>query len=389
MFESIIKKNLLKKLNKIEYGSITIVFPNNEMQKFTGLNTGLNTDIKIYKWQVIFNLITKGDVGFAEDYSNKNWETSNLENLLSFALQNEKIFNSYSYGGFVFKQLSKLYYFTQRNSLNGSKKNIEFHYDLGNEFYKLWLDKSMTYSSAIFKDKEDLETAQYNKYKRLIEKIEQTNANILEIGCGWGGFAELSGNYGHKLKGITLSKEQYNYAKTRTSQLNEINIALEDYRHQTGQYDAIVSIEMLEAVGEKYWGTFFEKSSSLIKADGKILLQTITIDDKLFNNYRKSADMIRTYIFPGGMLPCEKILNNLIEKNNLIVRDIYRFGNDYAQTLRIWLKNFDDAYAKIKEQGFSDKFIRIWRFYLAICISGFESGRINVIQLELSKKLNK
>lgn len=384
MFESIIKKKLLKKLKHIERGSISIKFPDNTSQKFSGANPGIDADITLHDWRVIAQLINKGDVGFAEDYRDGFWNTSNLENILIFALQNETVFETYAHGRFIFKRLSRLLYLTKRNSLNGSKKNIETHYDLGNNFYKLWLDPTMTYSSAIFDDGSSLEKAQHNKYIRLINKIKIARAKILEVGCGWGGFAELAGRSGHYVKGITLSNEQYEYAKNRTADL-DIDICLEDYRHQTGQYDIIVSIEMFEAVGEKYWDGYFTKLASLIKDNGKILLQIITIDDNVFDNYRKGADMIRTFIFPGGILPCERELKKIIEKNNLVINEIYRFGSDYAKTTRLWLEQFNRSYHDIKILNFDDKFIQIWRFYLALCSAGFEFGRINVIQLELSK----
>lgn len=384
MFESIIRRNLLKKLEHIEYGEITISFPDGEVRKFSGTKSGYSADIDFDDWRVVAQLMNKGDVGFAEDYRDGYWQTSNLEYLLSFALQNEKIFNAYGHGKFLFKQLSKLLYLTKRNSLKGSKKNIAAHYDLGNEFYQLWLDKTMTYSAAIFDGDISLEHAQCNKYNRLLNRITHPHARILEVGCGWGGFAELAGMRGHYVKGITLSNEQHDYAQKRTAHL-DVDICLEDYRHQTGQYDVIVSIEMFEAVGEKYWNTYFTKLASLIKDDGKILLQIITIEDDLFDNYRKSADMIRTFIFPGGMLPCERELHKIIRKSNLQVDDTYRFGKDYAKTLRIWLDEFDNSRDKIKHIGFDDRFIRLWRFYLAVCSAGFECERINVIQLELSK----
>jgi cyclopropane-fatty-acyl-phospholipid synthase len=243
----------------------------------------------------------------------------------------------------------------------------------------------MTYSSAIFNHtNESLESAQCNKYNRLLDKINKSRANILEVGCGWGGFAELAGLRGHKVKGITLSNEQHGYARERTKHL-DVDIVLEDYRHQHGKYDVIVSIEMLEAVGEKYWNTYFNKLSQLINDDGQIFIQVITIDDNVFDSYRKSADMIRTFIFPGGMLPSECVLQKVATANNLQITDIYRFGKDYAKTLRIWLDVFDSRYAEIKELGFDDEFIRIWRFYLTLCSAGFDHGRINVVQLELSK----
>lgn len=385
MFERIIKKQLFNKLAHVEYGKLSVTLPDGTFHEFVGQQDGVHADIALTDWRVIAQLISKGDVGFAEDYRDEYWDSSNIEHVLLFALQNEKVFDELGHGGFIFKQLSKLLYLTKRNTLKGSKKNIQAHYDLGNDFYQLWLDRTMTYSAAIFKhDNESLESAQCNKYNRLLDRIEVPHAQILEVGCGWGGFAELAGMRGHHVKGITLSQEQHDYARDRTKHL-DVNIALEDYRHQHGKYDAIVSIEMLEAVGEKYWHTYFNKLGQLIKDDGKILIQVITIDDKAFDNYRKSADMIRTFIFPGGMLPCERELDKVISANNLKVNDIYRFGKDYAKTLRIWLQDFDKHYDQVQKLGFDDKFIRIWRFYLALCSAGFENGRINVIHLELTK----
>lgn len=385
MFERIIKKQLFNKLSHTEYGKFSLILPDGSLHEFVGHQAGVHADVTLTDWRVIAQLISKGDVGFAEDYRDEYWDTSNLEHVLLFALQNEKVFAELGHGGFVFKQLSKLLYLTKRNTLNGSKKNIQAHYDLGNDFYQLWLDRTMTYSSALFKhDNESLESAQCNKYNRLLDLIATPHAQILEVGCGWGGFAELAGMRGHYVKGITLSQEQHDYAAARTKHL-DVNIALEDYRHQHGKYDAIVSIEMLEAVGEKYWHTYFNKLSQLIKDDGKILIQVITIDDKFFADYRKSADMIRTFIFPGGMLPCERELQKVITANELQITDIYRFGKDYAKTLRIWLADVDKHYDQIKSLGFDDKFIRLWRFYLALCSAGFEHGRINVIHLELTK----
>lgn len=386
MFENIIKKRLFSKLSHVERGQLNLKLPDGSIHQFKGSNLGTEADISLNDWRVIAQLVSKGDVGFAEDYRDGYWDSSNIENVYLFALQNEKLFSEFGHGKFWFKQLSKLLYLAKRNTLKGSKKNIQAHYDLGNDFYSLWLDKTMTYSSAIFKDeKESLESAQCNKYNRLLDLIEKQHADILEVGCGWGGFAELAGLKGHNIKGITLSNEQIRYAVDRTKHLN-VNIALEDYRHQEGKYDAIVSIEMLEAVGEKYWDTYFNKLSQLIKDDGKILIQVITIDDEHFANYRKSADMIRTFIFPGGMLPCENELTKIITANKLQVSSIYRFGKDYAKTLRIWLADFDKQYNKVKLLGFDDKFIRIWRTYLALCSAGFEHGRINVIHLELTKQ---
>jgi len=385
MFEYIVKKGLFNKLRHINYGQLSIKVPDGSLHQFRGKFPGVLADISLKNWSVVINAVSKGDVGLAEDYGEHYWYSTNIENLLLFALQNEKVFNQFGHGSFIFKQLTKLLYFTRRNTIRKSRSNIQTHYDLGNDFYKIWLDKTLTYSAAIFKNEhESLETAQYNKYNRLLDKIDTSNAKILEIGCGWGGFATLANLRGHKVKGITLSQNQYAYAKAKTEHLG-VNIALEDYRHQYGKYDVIVSIEMLEAVGEKYWETYFNKLYNLIKDDGKILIQVITINDKLFNKYRKSADMIRTFIFPGGMLPCENALKKIITRANLKITDIFRFGKDYAKTLRIWLNSFNKDYDQVKALGFDEKFIRLWSFYLALCIAGFENGRINVIQLELTK----
>jgi cyclopropane-fatty-acyl-phospholipid synthase len=384
MFDRLIKQRLLKSLNKTVHGSLTIELPDGEVLCFKGKQSGLNADIKLVDWRVVANVSIKGDVGFAEDYRDGFWSTTDLEKLISFGLQNDQLFQHYGNGGIIFKQLSKLLYLTKRNSLNGSKKNIQAHYDLGNDFYKLWLDPSMTYSSAIFNHpKQSLTEAQYQKYDRLISKFTIQKANILEIGCGWGGFAERAVQKGHSVKCITLSNEQAAYAKNRLPDANA-QIVIEDYRKQEGKYDYIVSIEMLEAVGKRFWPVYFNKLKQLLKPGGKILLQTITIADDMFKQYTKNADMIRTFIFPGGMLPSERELNRQFKKNGLTCNDIYRFGQDYALTLRHWLQAFDNAYKDVKELGFDDGFIRLWRFYLAACSAGFDAGRINVVQMEIT-----
>ncbi len=384
MFDRFIRKRLFKELNKIKSGSLKVTFPEGDTHLFKGTDAGFDADIQFKDWRVIANLSNKGDVGFASDYRDGYWDCSNLEALLSFGLANEKILHSYGHGNFVFKQLSKLLYLTQRNSLKGSKKNIQAHYDLGNEFYKLWLDPSMTYSSAIFAtEDQDITRAQHNKYDRLLSKIEQKNANILEVGCGWGGFAERAVLQGHTVKGITLSNEQANFAQQRLKN-STAQIVIEDYRKQSGQYDYIVSIEMFEAVGMRYWPVYFKKMRQLLKPGGKLLIQTITIDDKSFKQYTRSADMIRTFIFPGGMLPSEKALQQQFKSLGLKCDNIYRFGYDYARTLRYWLNKFDENYIKIRQMGFDDGFIKLWRFYLAACSAGFMANKINVIQMEIT-----
>lgn len=380
MFENIIKKKLLKTLSLTKVGKLTIKLPDGEVLSFIGQSPGTYADIEVSDWQVVSNVTLKGDVGFAEDYRDGLWSTKNLIDLIKFGLENDDLFQTYGFAGFWFKQISKILYLTKRNSLTGSKKNIQAHYDLGNDFYELWLDESMTYSSALFINKKDsLQKAQQQKYDRIISKLDKSG-NILEIGCGWGGFAERAHERGtFNIKGITLSTEQALYAKKRLGDNTEI--VIEDYRLQKGKYDSIVSIEMIEAVGEKYWPIYFKKIKDLLKPNGKAVIQGITIADDLFNQYKKSADMIRTFIFPGGMLISEKILNKELKKNGLITTDIYHFGQDYSLTLKHWLHNFDEKTEEIKKLGFDMGFIRLWRFYLASCSAEFASGKINVIQV--------
>lgn len=384
MVHSFIRKKLINSFKSITHGEINLTLPDGEVLSFAGINPGYSADIKIDSWKVVVNLFLKGDVGFTNDYRYGFWSTSNLTNLLLFSIENEKVFNQYGRANFWFRKILRLIYLTQANTIKGSKKNIQFHYDLGNDFYKLWLDPTMTYSSAIFDGvSEDLEQAQLRKYDRIIGKITHPNASILEVGCGWGGFAKRAIDYGHKVTGITLSKEQARHAR-QVLPAQRATILVEDYRKISGQYDYIVSIEMFEAVGIKYWSTYFAKLKQLLSPHGRILLQIITIDKHLFKNYSKDVDMIRTFIFPGGMLPSEEKLYQQIDKHQLKCNDVYRFGHDYAKTLEHWFDSFSNAYHKIKNLGFDDGFIRVWNMYLSMCIAGFKSQRINVVQMELS-----
>lgn len=383
MFDTLIEKKALNMFQNVTVGSLEFETPSGDIYHFKGDQPGINADIKIEDWRVFSNLAHKGDVGFAEDFRDKFWHTSNLSSLLRFGIDNESIIDNS--GNFLFRLLSKLSYLTKRNTIKGSKRNIEAHYDLGNNFYKLWLDDSMTYSSAIFKDvNESLQTAQYNKYDRILSRLNSDCGSILEIGCGWGGFAEraLEKSSKYQVKGITLSQEQHQYASNRLA--GKAEMVIEDYRIQQGKFDHIVSIEMFEAVGQKYWNNYFNKVKSLLNKDGKAIIQTITIDDDLFKSYAKSADMIRTYIFPGGMLPSKSALIKLADDAGLKCNNMFNFGLDYARTLTIWLDKFNANLPHIQKMGHSDKFIRMWQFYLCACIAGFTSGKTDVMQLELS-----
>ncbi len=384
MYTKVMADQIFKRLDGLESGHLTVVTPDGKVRDFAGKKSGERAQIILKDWNVLPNMIRKGDIGIAEEYRAGRWETDNLVGLSTLGLINRQALDQFLVGTKLSRTLSMLSYLLRLNTLSGSKKNIHAHYDLGNEFYKLWLDPSMTYSAAIYKDDhEDLLKAQHNKYDRILDCLEINKGNILEIGCGWGGFAERAQEKGdYSFKGVTLSKEQHDYARARLGK--KADIVLEDYRHQDGLYDRIVSIEMFEAVGERFWQTYFSKVGSLLKRDGKAVIQTITMNDQDFPRYRSGGDFIRSYIFPGGMLPSPSIFRAEAGKAGMKTENEFFFGLDYARTLQAWLDNFDAKRNEIKAMGFDDGFIRLWRFYLAACIAGFKTGRTNVMQVELS-----
>jgi cyclopropane-fatty-acyl-phospholipid synthase len=382
MLKQQITKHFLNSFHHVYFGSISITMPDGTRQDFSGKENGPKADLVINDSRAISHFIKRGDIGFAESYRDGWWDSKDLTSLFLFGLKNEEVFDRYIYGSFLARIASRFIYLFNRNTINGSKKNIHAHYDLGNDFYQLWLDPSMTYSSAIFADEsQDLTSAQHQKYDRIIERLN-SSGTLLEIGCGWGGFAEralIKRDY--SIKGITISKEQYEYANNRLK--GDAVISIEDYRVQKGKYDQIVSIEMFEAVGEQFWSTYFSQIKSLLSVKGKALIQTILIKDKYFERYRKGGDPIRTFIFPGGMLPSPERFVQESNKVGLAVTDEFAFGKDYALTLTHWLNSFEQKLESVKALGFDDKFIRMWRFYLTCCIASFTSGRTDVMQMEL------
>ena len=383
MLAQLKSNQLFRRLDQLDTGRLSVTTPDGKTRVFEGKNPGENANIELRDWRVVSNMIRKGDIGFAEDHRAGNWETDNLTALATLGLVNRNALDRFVSGNSLSRRLSILSYLLRLNSLKGSKKNIHAHYDLGNKFYKLWLDPSMTYSAAIYKDQNDsLEQAQHNKYDRILDRLNQNSGSLLEVGCGWGGFAERAqtrGDFG--LKGITLSGEQHDYACERLG--SSANIALEDYRLQEGKYDNIVSIEMFEAVGERYWQTYFSKIGNLLNKNGKAVIQTITMNEEDFPRYRRSGDFIRSYIFPGGMLPCPSRFRAEVSKAGLKSSNEFYFGQDYARTLGHWLVCFDQKKEQVKALGFDEGFIRLWRFYLAACIAGFRTGRTDVMQVEV------
>lgn len=373
----------LKRLDHIDYGSLKLLLPDGRTYEFEGKNPGPRSNIVLNDWSVFPNLAANGDSGFACDYRDELWQTDDLAGLIKLGLMNESLFKPYIFGSPASQIMGRIKNMLRINTAKGSRKNIHAHYDLGNDFYKLWLDETMTYSAALYSNPlQSLEQAQYNKYDRILNRLEKPSGSLLEIGCGWGGFAERAMERGDfDLKGVTISDEQYLYAKKRMG--NKAEISLEDYRLQQGKFNNIVSIEMFEAVGEFYWQTYLAKIRNLLDKGGKAIIQTITIDDLRFERYRRGTDVIRNYIFPGGMLPSPSRFRAEAASAGLRVNDEFHFGDDYARTLEQWLNTFDRKTGSVIDLGFDHKFIRLWRFYLASCIAGFSTGRTSVMQVEL------
>ncbi|MEC8665341.1 MAG: cyclopropane-fatty-acyl-phospholipid synthase family protein [Pseudomonadota bacterium] len=382
MLARIASDQLFRSLDNIEFGALKLTTPDGQTRMFSGRVPGEMAEIRLRDWNVVTNLFCKGDVGFAEDYREGLWDSSDLTALTTLGLKNRRALDHVVTGNSFFSTIANLGYLLRINSISGSKKNIHAHYDLGNDFYSLWLDPTMTYSSALYKGDDDLMQAQHRKYDRIIDRLNTPSGRVLEVGCGWGGFAERALEKGdYDLKGITLSEEQHEFAKQRLG--NNARIVLEDYRHQEGKFNSIVSIEMFEAVGERYWPTYFGKLKEMMDQNGRAVIQTITMNEFDFPRYRRSSDFIRSFIFPGGMLPSQSRFAQEAERAGLKVTDKFTFGLDYARTLESWLAAFDAKRDDVKALGYDDGFLRMWRFYLAACAAGFKTGRTDVMQVEL------
>ena len=382
---------VFKILKDIKYGYLEITKYNGELLKFGNPNSPLKSVLKIKKPNFTFNLIKGGSVGFAESYMRDEFETDNLSNLIEITARNIKIIYKFS-GLLDFPMVNYVKNIFIKNTRGRSKDNISKHYDLGNEFFALWLDKTLTYSSAIFDERnKDLSNAQNNKYQKLIDLIKPNNGDkILEIGCGWGGFAEYLGKkYDVKLDCITISKKQFEYAKKRIHEcgLNEkVNIEIKDYRDLKNKYNSIASIEMIEAVGQNYLESYFKTIKDNLSDDGRAAIQAITIDDNMFDRYKNKTDFIQKYIFPGGFLPSKNIINKYVSENGLAIKSYDSYADHYSDTLAIWRNEFNKKWDLIKKQGFDLTFKRMWEFYLSYCEAGFKSKNIDLIQFSLQNK---
>ena len=378
-------------LKRISVGYLEITSISGELLKFGNYEDKLKADLKIKSSALSYNLIKGGSVGLAESYMKNEFETSNLSNLIELAARNINIVHKFA-GILDLKFLNYIKNKFIKNTKSRSKENIAKHYDLGNDFFSLWLDKTLTYSSAIFDEQnKDLAEAQNNKYQKLINLIQPNNGDkILEIGCGWGGFAEYLGkNYDVKLDCITISKKQFEYAKERIHNcgLNEkVNIEIKDYRDLNSKYNSIASIEMIEAVGQNYLESYFKTIKDNLTDSGKAAIQAITIDDSLYDRYKNKQDFIQKYIFPGGFLPNKNTINKLVSKNGLSVNSYISYADHYANTLAIWRDEFNKKWSLIKNQGFDLTFKRMWEFYLSYCEAGFKSKNIDLIQFSLQNK---
>ena len=391
ILHKIADKIIFNILKRISVGYLEITSISGELLKFGNYEDKLKADLKIKSSALSYNLIKGGSVGLAECYMKSEFETSNLSNLIELAARNINIVHKFA-GILDLKFLNYIKNKFIKNTKSRSKENIAKHYDLGNDFFSLWLDKTLTYSSAIFDEQnKDLTEAQNNKYQKLINLIQPNNGDkILEIGCGWGGFAEYLGkNYDVKLDCITISKKQFEYAKERIHNcgLNEkVNIEIKDYRDLNSKYNSIASIEMIEAVGQNYLESYFKTIKDNLTDSGKAAIQAITIDDSLYDRYKNKQDFIQKYIFPGGFLPNKNTINKLVSKNGLSVNSYISYADHYANTLAIWRDEFNKKWSLIKNQGFDLTFKRMWEFYLSYCEAGFKSKNIDLIQFSLQSK---
>jgi len=375
---------------RLTKGELTMALPNGRRLRFDAPEDGVTAEMRIHDWRCLRKVLAGGSMGFAEGYIDGDWSSPHLARLLALFSSNFEKWEAGLHSNWLFRLLNRVQHLARANTRRQAEKNIHAHYDLGNEFYSRWLDPSMTYSSALYEHEgQELEAAQRNKYRAMADSLSlKPGDHVLEIGCGWGGFAEYAARErGAQVTGITISREQLEYARKRMAdrQLGDkVSIEYVDYRDVQGRFDAVASIEMFEAVGESYWPSYFDKIAEVLKPGGRAALQIITIREEIFDRYRQSVDFIQKYIFPGGMLPSVDRLRDEFSRAGLFLDHTLEFGHDYADTLAEWRRRFDSAWDGIAgDLDFDERFRRLWRYYLAYCEAGFRTERINVGQFSL------
>lgn len=386
-------RTALRLLQRLQHGHLTVQLPDGTLQHF-GHGNGPSAAITFKNWNVCSAALRSGDIGFAESYIAGDWTTPHLTDLLKLFIANRQQVEGVIYGTWAGRLLYRIKHLLNRNTRANSQKNIHAHYDLGNAFYALWLDDTMNYSSAWFEGRldGDLSAAQHAKVRRALTLAGVApGSRVLEIGCGWGALAEMATTeFGATITGVTLSTEQLDFARQRMERLGvstRADLRLQDYRDiADGPYDAICSIEMIEAVGQEYWPTYFEAVRRLLKPGGRACIQSIVIDDALFDRYIRSTDFIQQYIFPGGCLPCPREFRRQAQAAGLRVVDELAFGLDYAETLRRWHERFVAQRTRVLQQGFDQRFLHIWEFYLAYCEAAFRMGNTNLVQYTLERE---
>jgi len=377
--------------SNLRRGTLDVTLPDGRTVRLGGVEPGPAAAMTIHSLGFARRLLNGGDIGIAEAYLRQEWDTPDLTDFLYLFCVNHELIHTMLANKPLMRFFQLLRHWFKRNTRQQAQRNIHAHYDIGNSFYSAWLDPSMTYSSALFEDgANDLTAAQHNKYRRLAEAIHvEPDQTLLEIGCGWGGFAEyVAKNFGARVVGLTISREQYEFARRRVHEAGlaeRVDIRFQDYRDERSQYDRIASIEMIEAVGEQFWPRYFSQLSERLRPGGFAGIQAITIQDRFFETYRREVDFIQRYIFPGGMLPSPAVLASLGERFGIPVIRERIFGLDYARTLAVWRESFRASWPKLTSLGFDDQFRRLWEYYLAYCEAGFLSGNIDVRQVVFAK----
>ncbi len=373
-------------------GRLRVILPNRDRVEAAGRESGPEATIELAHWRALYLVLRDGEIGLAEGFIEGLWSTPNLDAVFAFGVANAETVNERTRGWTLSEAASRLRHWLNANTRAGSRRNIHAHYDLGNDFYAAWLDAGMSYSSALYRNgDESLEAAQEVKIDRAVELLALNGGEaVLEIGCGWGAVMErLVERHAATVTGVSLSAEQVDYAARRLAYDQRANPLLQDYRDVEGRFDRIVSIEMLEAVGEKYWSTYFQQLGDLLASDGLAVLQVITISEALFPAYRRKPDFIQRYIFPGGMLPTKPAIAEQAKSAGLVIDRQESFGESYAETLAVWRTRFLAAWPRIEAMGFDDRFRRMWTYYLGYCEAGFRAGSIDVSFFRLRRETDR